>query len=128
MTPLSQRLRQAREQAGLSLADLSARTKIRVSHLDAIERGAFDRLPGGIFTRGYLRAYAREVGLDPEAVVRDYLAEHAGTMAEPGGEWRAETWPRRDPLLDEPDRLRQFWAAMIVGAVVLVVVGFLSGD
>lgn len=127
MTPLPQRLRHAREQAGLSLEELAARTKIRIAHLEAIERGAFDRLPGGIFTRGYLRAYAREVGLDPEAVVRDYLAEHGGE-AEPSWELRAATWPKRDPLLDEPDRLRQFWTAMTAGAVMLLVVGFLTGE
>jgi cytoskeletal protein RodZ len=68
-------LRQARERAQLSLPDLSARTKIRASLLAAMEREEFDRLPGGLLTRGFLRAYAREVGLDPEAVVRRYVAE-----------------------------------------------------
>lgn len=68
-------LRQARERAHLSLQDLSARTKIRASLLDAIEREQFDRLPAGLLTRGFLRAYAREVGLDPESVVRQYVSE-----------------------------------------------------
>jgi len=65
-------LRHAREQAGMSLLDLSARTKIRVALLEAIEREQFERLPPGLLTRGYLRAYAREVGVDPEAIVRQY--------------------------------------------------------
>lgn len=68
-------LRQARERAHLSLQDLSARTKIRAVLLSAIEREEFDRLPAGLLTRGFLRAYAREVGLDPESVVRQYIAE-----------------------------------------------------
>lgn len=68
-------LRHAREQACLSLLDLSARTKIRIPLLEAIEREQFERLPAGLLTRGYLRAYAREVGLDPESVVRRYLDE-----------------------------------------------------
>jgi hypothetical protein len=65
-------LRRAREQAQLSLRDLSARTKIRVPLLEAIEQEQFDRLPPGLLTRGYLRAYSREVGLDSEVVVRQY--------------------------------------------------------
>ncbi|MBI3047963.1 MAG: DUF4115 domain-containing protein [Acidobacteria bacterium] len=76
-------LRQARERARLSLQDLSARTKIRATLLDAIEREAFERVPGGLLTRGYLRAYAREVGLDPEAIVRQYIAEFEPDRAAP---------------------------------------------
>jgi cytoskeleton protein RodZ len=68
-------LRRARERAHLSLHDLAARTKIRVPLLAAIEREDFEKVPAGLLTRGYLRAYAREVGLDPEAVVRQYVAE-----------------------------------------------------
>lgn len=68
-------LRHARERACLSLHDLSARTKIRVPLLEAIEREQFERLPAGLLTRGYLRAYAREVGLEPEAIVRQYVDE-----------------------------------------------------
>jgi hypothetical protein len=68
-------LRHAREQAGLSLLDLSSRTKIRVTLLEAIEREQFEQLPAGLLMRGHLRAYAREVGLDPEAIVRQYADE-----------------------------------------------------
>lgn len=67
-------LRQARERAQLSLQDIATRTKIRVPLLEAIEREEFERLPAGLLTRGYLRAYAREVGLDPESIVRQYVA------------------------------------------------------
>src|SRR5690348_6757444 len=65
-------LARAREQRGLSLADIAARTKISIAALAAIERDEERDLPGGIFTRGFLRAYAREVGLDPGEVVRRY--------------------------------------------------------
>jgi transcriptional regulator with XRE-family HTH domain len=68
-------LQQARERAGLSLQDLSARTKIRRVFLEAIERDDFRRLPGGILTRGHLRAYAREVRLDPDQIVQRYRSE-----------------------------------------------------
>jgi cytoskeleton protein RodZ len=65
-------LRQARERQGLTLSELARRTKISVIALRAIERNDFDELPGGIFTRGFLRAYAREVGCDAEEIVCRY--------------------------------------------------------
>lgn len=68
-------LRAARQQRGLSLEQLSKRTKISVTALSALERGDLERLPGGIFVRGFLRAYAREVGLDGEDLVEQYLAQ-----------------------------------------------------
>jgi cytoskeletal protein RodZ len=72
MGDFGERLRQARLGAGLSLREISARTKIREPLLDAIEREDFERLPAGLIGRGFLRAYAREVGLDPESVVRQF--------------------------------------------------------
>jgi cytoskeleton protein RodZ len=72
---LGSELRTAREQRGLSLLQLSKATKIHPSALKAIEDNDFSQLPAGIFTRGFLRAYAREVGLDPAEVIREYDAE-----------------------------------------------------
>jgi cytoskeleton protein RodZ len=69
------RLKAAREAGGVSLKEIAAATKISVSALDALERNDFSRLPGGIFGRAFIRAYAVEVGLDPEATVRDFQTE-----------------------------------------------------
>lgn len=66
------RLRFAREEAGLSIEDLSARTKIKRPTLLAIEQGAFERLPGEFFTRAFLRTYARELHLPVDEVMADY--------------------------------------------------------
>ncbi len=68
-------LREARERKGISLDELSRRTKISSTILRAIEASEFDKLPGGIFLRGFLRTYAGEVGLDPEETVARYLAQ-----------------------------------------------------
>jgi cytoskeleton protein RodZ len=78
-------LQSARERRGLSLDEVARRTKITVRVLRAIENNAFEAVPPGIFTRGFLRAYAREVGLDPAATVEEYLAhvESASAAAEP---------------------------------------------
>ena len=75
-------LRRARTARQLSLSDVSSRTKINQSILRAIEENRFDRVPGGLFTRGYLRAFAREVHLDPEAIVAKYRAEFEAPIVE----------------------------------------------
>jgi cytoskeleton protein RodZ len=77
MTELGRELADARARAGLSLEELSRRTKINVPTLQLIERSQFRDLPGGIYTRGLLRAYAREVGRDPEDVVNRFRADVA---------------------------------------------------
>lgn len=75
MTDVGTRLQQARVPGGISLQELSARTKIREALLVAIERGDFARLPRGLLARGFIRAYAREVDLDPESAVRQFTDE-----------------------------------------------------
>ena len=72
---LGEQLVAAREARGLSLEDLARRTKIPVGRLRALEASAFELLPPPTFTRGYLRACAREVGVDPEALVLQYEDE-----------------------------------------------------
>lgn len=75
MTEVSARLRAARERAGLTIGDVAASTKIRAAALQAIERGDFASLPGDFYARAFLRTYATELGLSPEAVLADYDAE-----------------------------------------------------
>lgn len=70
-------LREAREARGLKLEDLSRTTKIARGTLKALEEGNVEKLPATIFTRGFLKAYASEVGLDPEETADLYLARLA---------------------------------------------------
>jgi cytoskeleton protein RodZ len=74
MMAFGEQLRRAREKSGISLDELSARTKIRVSILEAIERGDLARLPAIFYTKAFVRAYAAEVRLDPEPIVQEYVA------------------------------------------------------
>jgi cytoskeleton protein RodZ len=69
------KLRQARERRGVSLRQISAATKISVGVLEALERNDVSKLPGGIFSRAFVRSYASEVGLDPDATIRDFVTE-----------------------------------------------------
>ena len=69
------RLREAREKRGVSLRQIANSTRISVMSLEALERSDLSRLPGGIFTRAFIRAYAEEVGLDPDRTMHDFIAE-----------------------------------------------------
>jgi cytoskeletal protein RodZ len=66
-------LRRTREHSGKSLREIAVRTKISVTALEALERNDFGRLPGGIFGRAIVRAYATEIGADPDATVVDFV-------------------------------------------------------
>src|SRR5205823_11489990 len=69
------RLRDARERRGVSLRQIANATKISMGVLEALERNDISRLPGGIFGRAFVRSYAIEVGLDPEATIQDFIAQ-----------------------------------------------------
>ena len=69
------RLREAREKRGVSLRQVASSTRISLMSLEALERSDLSRLPGGIFTRAFVRAYAQEVGLDPDRTIQEFIAE-----------------------------------------------------
>ncbi|MDP1569555.1 MAG: DUF4115 domain-containing protein [Vicinamibacterales bacterium] len=68
------RLRRSREDRGVSLRQIADVTKLSVRALDGLERGQVKCLPNGIFRRALVRAYASEVGLNPEATLSEFLA------------------------------------------------------
>jgi cytoskeleton protein RodZ len=69
------KMRRAREQRGVALRQIAEATKISMSALEALERNDPSRLPGGIFSRAFVRSYAAEIGVDPEQTVREFLAQ-----------------------------------------------------
>jgi len=73
MSDFGGKLRLARERRGISLRQIAASTKISVAALEALERNDVSKLPGGIFSRAFVRSYAVEVGLDPDDTVREFL-------------------------------------------------------
>jgi cytoskeleton protein RodZ len=117
-------LRDARERAGVSLRDIATETKISMPTLEALERNDVARLPGGIFLRAFVRAYAKEVGLDPEDVVRRFVARFPDAAVE------EDATPTYQPIadrhvLDEDRPAGRVWR--IVGwslPLVLVIVYF----
>jgi cytoskeletal protein RodZ len=74
---LGARLKNARESRGLSLHGVSDMTKISIPLLEALERDDYGRLPGGIFSKSFVKAYAVAVGLDADSAVAQFIEEHA---------------------------------------------------
>ncbi|MBA2301655.1 MAG: helix-turn-helix domain-containing protein [Acidobacteria bacterium] len=83
MNDFGGKLRQAREGRGMSVRQMATATKISVTTLEALERNDISKLPGGIFSRSFVRSYAVEVGLDPDATVNDYLDRCQGEPPPP---------------------------------------------
>lgn len=114
ITRTGDRLRLAREAAGLSLADVATRTRITQRHLSAIEKSDFSELPGRTYVTGFARAYARAVDL-PEAevgaAVRRELEEDA-YGARPLYEAYEPTDPARLPTA------RMTWTLVIVALLL----------
>ena len=69
------KMKRLREERGVTLRQIADATKISIGALQALERNDISRLPGGIFSRAFVRSYAIEVGLDPEQTVRDFLVQ-----------------------------------------------------
>ncbi len=132
-------LRAAREAHGLSLRDLARTTKISPTLLIALEQMRFDRLPARIFTRGFVKAYAREVGLDSEEMANRYLVGTVPDAAPPvepdDGGSSARPHPFRGDaarFLVDTNTARYAW--LMTGLAMLGLVGYLwsfarqSGD
>jgi cytoskeletal protein RodZ len=85
-------LRRQREARAISLREIADSTKISVRYLEALEQDRFDVLPAQVFVRGFLREYARFVGLDPDEAINHFLASYAVPRPAAGAESPA---PRR---------------------------------
>ena len=77
---IGEKLRLERETRGIALRDISEQTRISIRYLEAIETDDYQRLPGGIFNRSFIRAYAKFIGYDEHNALEDY----ARTLRERG--------------------------------------------
>src|SRR6185369_11641013 len=75
MSSFGEELKRERELRQISLREVSEATKINLRYLDALEQNDFRHLPGGVFNKGFVRAYSEYIGVDPEAMVNAYLLE-----------------------------------------------------
>ena len=107
-TAFGLRLRAAREARGTSLRQIADATKLSVRILDALERGKMAFLPGGIYRRSIVRSYAREIGLDPESTLRDFLREYPDDLPPPAGPGESRTEAPASP----PDKPARSWRSL----------------
>lgn len=70
---IGEQLRLAREERGIPLREISDQTRISMHYLEAIEMNDYKRMPGGIFNRSFVKAYARYVGYDEKEAVEAYM-------------------------------------------------------
>ncbi len=114
---IGDRLRNAREAKGLTLEAAEALTRIRAVYLQALEDEQFDRMPGPVYARGYLRTYALALGLVPHELMEAYPAAF-GAADRPV----FTPWPAQIPIrpTTPPSRLRR--VMMYVGGAVLTIV------
>ena len=73
-------MKRERELREISLREVAEATKVNIRYLEAMERNDFEHLPGGVFNRGFVRAYAQFIGVDPEAMVNSYLLEEQAQL------------------------------------------------
>ena len=112
------RLREAREQQGLTLAQVEGVTRIRRVFLQALEEERYDELPAAVYARAFVRSYARFLGLDPE--------EMLAAFQEAAGRSHAATAPRvlNEPLLRRP--VKGAWTGIFRGFTIVMVFALLG--
>lgn len=120
MDDVGGRLREAREKLGLTLDEVERTTRIRVHHLEAIERGELDSLASPVQARGFLRNYAEFLGLEPGDVMLQYAEGLQKRKTRPRPKV-LEARPATVPVA-KPGVLRWLSADMLVAALVTVVV------
>jgi cytoskeleton protein RodZ len=115
------RLRREREMRGITLDEITESTKISRRHLEALEGEHFDQLPGGVFNKGFVRAYARFLGIDEEQAVADYSAA-SNEQPEPENKFPLDI--HKEPNRDLNPRRSNLPLVFAIAALVGVLAGY----
>jgi cytoskeleton protein RodZ len=120
---VGERLRKAREVAGLSVAEVAAKQHLRPAVISAIESGDYRSIDSELFLKGYVRAYSGHVGIDPESVVRQLDKELEPLRQE------QKALTEESPLVTiERRKRRKRQIARIVGVLAALAVLFYAGS
>jgi cytoskeleton protein RodZ len=121
MESFGARLKRERQQRKIELDDISASTKISTRFLRALEEEQFDQLPGGIFNKGFVRAYAHHLGIDEGQAIADYLAAVAASQPQPQPELATAPVPPLKPEEENHAAAEIPWGVL---ALALLVIAF----
>jgi cytoskeletal protein RodZ len=108
-----ERMKRLRERRGVSLRDIADNTKLSVRTLEALERNDISLLPGGIYSRGLVRAYAEQIGADPKATVQEFIARFPDASVTGGSPYARSAEIDTDP----PSQVMR--RALIVVAILI---------
>lgn len=113
---LGAQLRRAREERGITLREVSDYTRISMRHLEAIESDSYKNLPGGLFNRSFIKAYAKHVNFDERAALEAYAraAREHGVASD-----EAVTSPIRSRIYMDGDTSRSSWLNVILSGLML---------
>ena len=134
METFGARLKREREQRKITLDEIALSTKIGTRFLTALEEEQFDQLPGGIFNKGFVKAYARHLGINEDQAVADYVAASHTTLPETSPEESPElaVMASRVPRTDASPTTGLPWGlfaiALLIVAFGLAIWGFYSRD
>jgi hypothetical protein len=118
-TGIGRALRSAREHRGKSLEEAGRETRVRTDYLDALEREAFEMLGSDVYVRGFLRSYAKYLGLNHEKVVDAYERVYGRPKPAPAPVERAATVAPTEALV-LTERKRPNWLLAAAAALVVL--------
>ncbi|HWG17000.1 MAG TPA: helix-turn-helix domain-containing protein [Acidobacteriaceae bacterium] len=123
VTAFGEQLRRAREARGLAVESICEATKVPARHIRALESGAYDGLPGGVFRRGFVRSYLAVVGLEESDWMKrfDESCRTSGMGEAAGREWAAfaENVKNNRPPSHHRAGMRVLLVAALVGMVAM---------
>ena len=115
---IGEQLRLAREGRGIPLREISDQTRISMHYLEAIESNDYKRLPGGIFNRSFVKAYARYVGYDEKEALEGYI-RYMRDSGDPGEE--VATTPYHSKVYTDSHATRSPILTVVLAIVILAI-------
>jgi len=112
---LGEKLRQAREERGISISEVAEQTRISPHYLELIEVDDYRTLPGGIFNKGFVKSYAKYVGIDEIEALQDYSKIVSTQSGEPNDE--PKTY--RPEVLTDDRSSSSSWSTLIFAGIIL---------
>jgi cytoskeletal protein RodZ len=116
---IGEQLRLAREARGIGLREICDQTRISVHYLEAIEANDYKRLPGGVFNRSFIKAYAKCIGYDEREAIEGYtryLREHGGEATDD-----VNTHPLQSKVYTDTPATRSPWLTVLLAVLILAI-------